>query len=139
MPQAASNPNTRIRQQNLAKRLARERAARIIAGASQFPEGYQWPSANTNFGRARKVNQIPVNDFPTTAAGPLLWLSSRPYRGSITMTALKERFEEVFGRGFGYEYIQNPLVHHHRQLRRGLRRRREARVGRKMAVHGLRG
>jgi hypothetical protein len=33
--QAASNPNTRTKHQNLAKRLARERAARIIAGAGQ--------------------------------------------------------------------------------------------------------
>jgi hypothetical protein len=32
-----------------------------------MPERYQWLSANANFGRARKVNQTPVNDFPTDA------------------------------------------------------------------------
>jgi hypothetical protein len=57
--------NTQTKHQNLAKRLARERAARVIAGAGQFPVRYQWPSANTNFGRARKVNQTPVNDSST--------------------------------------------------------------------------
>ena len=46
--QAASNPNTRTKHRNLAKRLARERAARIIAGAGQFAVRYQWRSANTN-------------------------------------------------------------------------------------------
>jgi hypothetical protein len=46
-------------------RLTRERAARIIAGAGQFPVSYQWPSANTNFGPAHKVTQTPVNDTPT--------------------------------------------------------------------------
>jgi hypothetical protein len=53
--QAASNPNTRTKHQNLAKRLARERAARIIAGGGHFSVRYHRPSANTDFGRARKV------------------------------------------------------------------------------------
>ena len=66
--QPASNPNTRTKHQNLAKRLARERAARVIAGAGRFPARYQWPSANTNFGRARKVTKTPINDFPTPYA-----------------------------------------------------------------------
>jgi hypothetical protein len=67
LPEAASNPSTRTKHRNLAKRLARERAARIIAGAGQFPVRYQWPSAKTNFGRARKVNQTLVNDIPTAS------------------------------------------------------------------------
>jgi hypothetical protein len=54
-PLRASHPNTLTKHQNLVKRLARERAARIIAGAGQFPVRHQWPSANTDFGRAHKV------------------------------------------------------------------------------------
>jgi hypothetical protein len=100
--QAASNPNTRIKHRNLAKRLARERAALIIAGAGQFPVRYQGPSANTNFGRARKVTKTLVNDIPTMAARHLERLhcwSIRPWE-SIKIGSKQPAI--VYGLGIVY-------------------------------------
>jgi hypothetical protein len=68
LPQAASKLTLGQKHQNLAKRLARERPVRIIARAGQFSVRYQWPSANTNFGRARKVTKNLINDLPTPPA-----------------------------------------------------------------------
>jgi hypothetical protein len=53
--------NTRIWQS-----ASQENAPRELSRAqANFPVRYQWPSANTNFGQARKVNQTPVNDSST--------------------------------------------------------------------------